>query len=126
MYPQFEESALSESYGVLSEVDEVLLKSKLVIGTSVAMMAYTASKKEFKWELGVISNTDDGNRLWARIKARNNREYAVCVLTEMKETYGKCWFFIDNVKLPAEPLPTPLHGEGSSGTTAGGSESPTY
>ena len=121
MHPQFEESALSESYTVLSEVaDEWELKSKLVIGKQVAMMAYTASKKEFKWELGVISNTVEGGRLWARIKARNNREYSVCVLAEMTETYGKRWFLIDAVKLPTEPPPT------QPNTTAGGSESPTY
>jgi hypothetical protein len=53
------------TYTVESELDE----SKLKIGASVAMVAVNG-KKEYKWELGVISNLEEAGRIWARIKER--------------------------------------------------------
>ena len=64
----------------------------LEFGREIVMLAKT--KQVYKWEHAVISNMDFGGCVWARIRARGNREYSVMTTVGKTECYGTDYYVI--------------------------------
>ena len=62
-------------------------------GATIVMLASNA-KGELKWEHAIVSNMDSGGMVWARIKVRGNREYAVVKTDEIEQAYGIKYFAV--------------------------------
>ena len=54
----------------------------------------------YKWEHGVISCMDHGGLVWARIKKRQNREYAVVKTDEKEKCYGTDYYVVKDALSP--------------------------
>ena len=81
----------------MSHVAADAVFSAINLGADILMLASNA-KGEWKWEFAVVSNMDAQECIWARIKARGNREYAVIKTTEKKEGYGIRYFKVKHKK----------------------------
>ena len=60
-------------------------------GSQVVMLPTVGA---LKWELADVSSADHEGFVWARIKARGNREYCVCPVSKMDEVYGSAYYLV--------------------------------
>ena len=81
-------------------------------GAKIIMLARGGAKGT-KWEYAVVSCMDHGNLVWARVKARQNREFAVVRTDEIEQGYGTCYY-----KIKKEPMPCACERRMQTGTLA--------
>ena len=92
--------ALLHAIGSSSRVTAAKQMGSLICkGATIIMLAKNA-KNIFKWEVAVVSNMDYDGMIWARIKARGNREYAVVKTDETEQCYGTKFYKIKKAPMP--------------------------
>ena len=60
----------------------------IAFGGDILMNAFAATKGTYKWERAIVSCMNHGEKIWARIKVRGNREYAVVQTDQTEQCYG--------------------------------------